>query len=196
MNTFWLKVAGAGVLAVVVLIVAGQFTGGDKKEAAQEEPVGSGAANVYEQDERDHERLNAPIQVATPETPPAQAEATTDPSPLPEFAKLTMEQQVAAERLWEMTETEFKIGRKPMMSFGNCVKHARQIIEQFANLVCTPHVWPLVLRNAEPHSGKDVLNQNLFTLSPQAGEYQFVEYFRGDFTNFRDFICFWQGSPQ
>lgn len=131
MNTFWLKVAGAGVLAVVVLIVAGQFTGGDKKEAAQEEPVGSGAANVYEQDERDHERLNAPIQVATPETPPAQAEATTDPSPLPEFAKLTMEQQVAAERLWEMTETEFKIGRKPMMSFGNCVKHARQIIEQF-----------------------------------------------------------------
>jgi hypothetical protein len=134
MNTFWLKVAGVVVLAVVVLIVAGQFTGGDREEDVQEESTQSGSANVYEQDEKDHERLNAPIQMVPGETPSAQTAATTEPAqplPTPEFAKLTVEQQVAAERLWEMAETSFKIGRKPMMTFGNCVKYSRQIIQQF-----------------------------------------------------------------
>ncbi len=138
MNTFWLKVAGVGILAVAILIVAVQFTGGDREEAVQEESARSGSANVYEQDEKDHERLNAPIQVVPNETPPVQAAETAEPAqsvpvpvPVPEFAKLTVEQQVAAERLWEMAETAFKIGRKPMMTFGNCVKYSRQIIEQF-----------------------------------------------------------------
>ena len=138
MNTFWLKVAGVGGLALVALIVAGQFTGGDKEKAVQEESTRSGSATVYEQDEKDHERLNAPIQVVPDEAPPVQAEAAMEPVqsvpapvPAPEFAKLTAEQQVAAERLWEMAETSFKIGRKPMMTFGNCVKYSRQIIEQF-----------------------------------------------------------------
>jgi hypothetical protein len=138
MNTFWLKVAGVGVLAVVVLIVAGQFTGGDKEEVAQEESTRSGSANVYEQDEKDHERLNAPVQVVPDGTPSAQpaltmeaVQSVPEPVPAPEFAKFTVEQQVAAERLWEMAEASFKIGRKPMMTFGNCVKYSRQIIQQF-----------------------------------------------------------------
>jgi len=134
MNTFWLKVAGVGVLAVVVLIVAGQFTGKDAKESVETTPqdsTRSPSANVYEQDDKDHERLNAPIQVATPDAPPAQVEATMESAPLPGFAKLTTEQQVEAERLWVMAEAAFKMGRKPMMTFGSCVKYARQIIEQF-----------------------------------------------------------------
>ena len=138
MNTFWLKVAGVGVLAVVVLIVAGQFADGDKKETVQEEPVLSGSANVYEQDEKDHERLNAPIEVVSNEAAPAQVETTVEPVPsvpdpirAPQFANLTPDQQVAADGLWQMAETQFKIGRKPMMTFGLCVKHSRQIIQQF-----------------------------------------------------------------
>jgi len=138
MNTFWLKVAGVGVLAVVVLIVAGQFTGGDKQEAVPDESARSGSANVYEQDEKDHERLNAPIEVVPNETAPVQAEAIVEPVqsvpepiPVPEFANLTTDQQVAADKLWQMAETQFKLGRKPMMTFGLCVKYSRQIIQQF-----------------------------------------------------------------
>lgn len=133
MNTFWLKVAGVGVLAVVVLVVAGQFAGGDKKATVQEENLPSGSVNVYEQDEKDHERLNAPIEVA-----PVQVVATVDevqpeptPQPLPQFVKLSIDQQVAADDLWTMAEQSFKIGRKPMMTFGQCVKYCRQIIQQF-----------------------------------------------------------------
>ncbi len=134
MNTFWLKVVGVGGLALAVLIVAGQFTGGGKEIAVQEEST-RGSENVYEQDERDHERLNAPIQ-EVPDASPLRAEGTLEPvqsvpASAPEFAKLTTEQQVVAERLWERAEASFKIGRKPMMTFGNCVKYARQIIEQF-----------------------------------------------------------------
>ncbi|MCP4455976.1 MAG: hypothetical protein GY809_31345 [Planctomycetes bacterium] len=138
MNTFWLKVAGVGVLAVVALIVVVQFTGEDKEEVVQDENAQSGSANVYEQDAKDHERFNAPIQVVPDERAPVQVETAVapvtqvpEPVAVPEFAKLTAEQQVAAERLWEMAETSFKIGRKPMMTFGNCVKYSRQIIEQF-----------------------------------------------------------------
>jgi predicted pyridoxine 5'-phosphate oxidase superfamily flavin-nucleotide-binding protein len=138
MNTFWLKVAGVGVLAVVVLIVAGQFPGGDKKETIQEENTQSGSVNVYEQDAKDHERLNASIEVVPGETAPVQVETTAEPAAavpdpvrVPEFAKLTPDQQVAADGLWQMAETQFKIGRKPMMTFGLCVKHSRQIIQQF-----------------------------------------------------------------
>ena len=64
MNTFWLKIAGVGILAVVVLIVAGQFIGGD--DAVRDEPVQSDSSrspssDVYEQDAKDHERLTAPV---------------------------------------------------------------------------------------------------------------------------------------
>ncbi len=138
MNTFWLKVAGAGGLAVVVLIVAGQFLGGGKKEAVQEENPQPGSANVYEQDAKDHERLNAPIEVVPDETAPVQVETAVEPAPpvpepvpVPEFSKLTPDQQVAADGLWQMAETQFKIGRKPMMTFGLCVKYSRQIIQKF-----------------------------------------------------------------
>lgn len=138
MNTFWLKIAGVGIVVLVVLIVAGQFVGGDDDgatESAQNDSDRSPSANVYEQDAKDHERLTAPVELSTPQTLPDPAETTVEstPAPLPEFAKLTTEQQVAAERLWEMTEAAFKIGRKPMMTFGNCVKYARQIIEEFPN---------------------------------------------------------------
>ena len=136
MNTFWLKIAGVGIVAIVVLIVAAQFTGRDddqREETVQRDSDRSPSANVYEQDDKDHERLNAPVELALPQVSPEPAGGTVEPAPVsvPEFAKLTTEQQVAAERLWEMTEAAFKIGRKPMMSFGNCVKYARQIIEQF-----------------------------------------------------------------
>lgn len=138
MNTFWLKVAGVGVLAVVVLIVAGQFKGGDEKEGVREESPRSGSANVYEQDAKDHERLNAPIEAVPNETAPVQSEAIVEPVqpapgpiPAPEFAKLTPDQEVAADGLWQMAETQFKMGRKPMMTFGLCVKYSRQIIQQF-----------------------------------------------------------------
>jgi type IV secretory pathway VirB10-like protein len=134
MNTFWLKVAGVGVLAVAVLIVAGQFTGGDEKPATREASQSSSSADVYEQDAKDHERLNAPIQAASEETQPDDAPAEPEQPesvPVPPFAQLTPDQQVAADNLWQMAETQFKIGRKPMMTFGQSVQYCRQIIEQF-----------------------------------------------------------------
>lgn len=136
MNTFWLKVVGIGVLAVVVLIVAGQFAGGDKEETSPETPARSASANVYEQDAKDHERLNAPIEMVAPEAQPAEVEVTAkpvQPAPMPilAFAKLSTDQQVAADGLWQMAEQSFKIGRKPMMTFGNCVRYCQQIIQQF-----------------------------------------------------------------
>lgn len=140
MNTFWLKVAGIGIVAVVVLIVAGQFMGGDKPESTLEDAASTQntSANVYEQDQKDHERLNAPIQAAVASAPATMNQVDTgvlepEPAtdPLPAFVTLNTEQQVEAEKLWEMAETSFKIGRKPMMTFGNCVNYCRELINRF-----------------------------------------------------------------
>ncbi len=142
MNTFWLKVAGVGVLVVAVLIVGSKFMGGEKtdKPVQEETSTRAASANVYEQDARDHELLNAPIQLAPNEVPPIEADVNNESVqqepvsiPLPEFAKLNEAQLVEVEKLWELAETSFKIGRKPMVTFGNCVRYARQIIQGFPN---------------------------------------------------------------
>ena len=140
MNTFWLKVAGAAVGVVVVIILIGTFTGGDKKPAQPQEPE----KGFYDMVKRDREVLSAVPQSAEP-APTAQQNATVQnqaaqqtnvrptvpPKPPveqePEFRKLRFEEEVEAQKLMEWVITQRSMGRLPVMGYGEMVRKCREI---------------------------------------------------------------------
>ena len=148
MNTFWLKIAGIAVVVVIVLAVAGRFTGGDDKTASSTPPAAKSktVTSVYDKFDEDEKRLNAPIQ-AKPESnevETAQAPAETNTAPVastpvveaeapkaPTFVKLTEAQRVDADRIWQMVVTERKMGRLPIMTFGHTVTYCRMLLERY-----------------------------------------------------------------
>lgn len=153
MNTFWLKIAGAAVAVVVVVVLIGTLT--SEKEPQSQEPE----KGYWDQVKEDRERLTAepqpkgpaqagpaaqqntidqtqqrttqnqvPQQTNAPQTTP------TDPpqQPTPQFKKLSFEQEVEAQRLWEWVVNQRSMGRLPVMGYGQMVKTCRDI----------KHRWP------------------------------------------------------
>jgi len=158
MNTFWLKVAGAAVVAVLVLVVVGTFWPGGSEPPRPAEPE----KTVYDQWAEDDKRLNAEPQYTQPPVPqgatdqgpqgpgaqskPAQqpgsslTAGTQPPSgpqgdstqpPMPQFKKLSPEEELEAQKLWQWVVTQRKMGRLPVMGYGQMVKACRQIIQRW-----------------------------------------------------------------
>lgn len=146
MNTFWLKIAGVAVVVVAAMILVGQFTGDG--ESKPEEPL-KGITDQWAEDSR---RLNAepqfrepPVQQATTQTPASAPAVTVTPvnttvtvqqaQPVevlkPEFEKLSMEDDFQAQKLWAWVENQRKMGRLPVMTFGQMVKTCREIISRW-----------------------------------------------------------------
>ena len=133
MNTFWLKIAGVVVLVVVVIVVIATFTGkGEPKKPLK---------TVYDQWDEDEKKLTAEPQL---KEPPAQQQSTQQPTrqkvvkpaePVaePEFKKLSPEEQVEAERLWQWALNQRKMGRLPGVKLGykNMVDTCREIIKMW-----------------------------------------------------------------
>ena len=138
MNTFWLKIAGLAVVIVGAIILTGVLT--SEPDPEPKEPVKL-LDDVWEDDEK---RLNAepqfreppaptapvppPTQAVTPETsspvPPAQP-------PVPQFEQLSMEDDIEAQRRWIWVENQRKMGRLPVMGYGQMVKTCREIIQRW-----------------------------------------------------------------
>lgn len=149
MNTFWLKIAGLAVVVVGAIVLVGVLTSGPDPEP--KEPVKL-LDEVWEDDEK---RLNAepqfrepsastapvppPTQAVPPETtspvPPAQplpAQPTVPAQPpVPQFEQLSMEDEFEAQKLWIWVENQRKMGRLPVMGYGQMVKTCRQIIQRW-----------------------------------------------------------------
>jgi type IV secretory pathway VirB10-like protein len=150
MNTLWLKIAGIAVVVLVVIIVAANFMGGERSTPPPPPP--SETKTIYDQFKEDDKRLNAPI--PSPNQAPAQAQAQTPqeastPEPAagqavaqapvtaaePErplkFRPLEEEQQIRAEQIWQMVTTSRKMGRLPVIPYGDMVRYCRQILREF-----------------------------------------------------------------
>ncbi len=140
MNTFWLKVAGIAVGVVVVIILIGTFTGGDKKPAQPQEPE-KGFSDMVK---RDRETLSAVPESTEPGAAAQQNTAAQDQAaqqtnvppqvveePLPEFRNLEMEEDIEAQRLMEWVINQRSMGRLPVMGYGEMVRKCREIKQRW-----------------------------------------------------------------
>jgi hypothetical protein len=137
MNTFWLKIAGFAVLVVGVIVLIGILTSGTKEPEK----------TIYDQWEQDDKELLAEPEYKEPAAPasPVQQPAPTQqvPSssqvapaqpaeqPKPQFKELEMEDDIEAQKLWIWVENQRKMGRLPVMGYGQMVKSCRDIIQRW-----------------------------------------------------------------
>ena len=143
MNTIWLKLAGIALAVVVVLVVIGRFRSGESTPAPAPQSQSEQAdkpKTIYDSFERDRKEfaVQTPQEDQTePGPPPAQEaqkpaeEPVTQAPPQPVFEKLSIEQEVEAQRLHEMAVMERKQSRLPMMTPKRMVDYCREIIRRW-----------------------------------------------------------------
>jgi hypothetical protein len=154
-DSIWVKIAGAAVVAVVVIVVLGRF-GGDKPEPAPVEKD----KTFYDMADRDKQFAEAPkpaepapepvqqpaaeAQAQTPAEPPAQQPAQptaqvpgvvlpssiTQPTTL-HFKPLDETEDIEAQQLLPWAATGRSLGRLPMLQYGPMVKACRDILERW-----------------------------------------------------------------
>ncbi len=127
MNTFWLKIVIFAVI-VVGLVVLVKTLSPKIEEAMDFDKQSEQLARAQE------EKLQA--ELAEAEAKAKQARAA-QPAALPRASQPISDeidqlgQNIQAQRLYQMAEAEFRIARKPLMSFKRCVDYCRQIINKF-----------------------------------------------------------------
>ena len=142
MNTFWLKIAGLAVVAAVVIIIIGGLFSGNK--APPSEPrVADKPKTVYDSFERDDKKFAVKPEPEEPneqaaaasqpevQQPTTQPATATQPQPQPKFRKLTIEEEVEAQKLFEMAKAQRKMGRLPIMGYKLMVDYCREIIRRW-----------------------------------------------------------------
>jgi len=149
MNTIWLKMAAVAVAIVVVLILGSRFLA-DKPESGPSpaaRQTTDGAKTVYDSFERDDQEFgvdgqSAEEQAAEETTPPTaqttepQESASAEQAPAaqasePTFEKLSIEEEVQAQKLHSMALEERKRSRLPMMTPKLMVDYCREIIQKW-----------------------------------------------------------------
>ena len=155
MNTFWLKIAGLAVVVVGLIIVVKTLS--PKVEEALD------FEKMYEETEELVEAQEAKLQaeLAEAEAKAKQAKAkhgeTEQPSvhprpPRPESDEIEeLQQNIQAQKLYQMAETEFKIARRPLMSFKRCVDYCRELIERYPDSPEAAKARVLLRRIPERH---------------------------------------------
>ena len=126
MNTFWLKIAGIAILVVVIIVAISSFTGEDKPKPPQR--------TIYDQWEEDEGKLTAEPQFKEPPAPqPIASDRTAEPEepPKPQFEKLSTEEDIEAQRLWQWVLNQRKMGRLPIMGYKQMVDTCREIIRRW-----------------------------------------------------------------
>jgi hypothetical protein len=134
MDTFWLKIVGFAVLVVVAIVLIGFLISGTKEPEK----------TIYDQWEQDDKELLAEPQFKEPPAPPlpvqqpaptpsAQPSSQVTPAeqPKPQFKELELEDEIEAQKLWIWVENQRKMGRLPVMGYGQMVKGCRDIIRRW-----------------------------------------------------------------
>ncbi len=157
MNTIWLKIAGVAVVAVVVIVVLGRFSGNkpeSEPRAPQTESKPAQKNKTFDQMvERDKQLGEAP-KPAEPQPAPVQPPAPQPAPPMPPttaqlaaqgiflpsaitqkmtlfFKPLSEEDEIAAQQIMPYATAGRSIGRLPVMQYGLMVKACRQILERW-----------------------------------------------------------------
>jgi hypothetical protein len=147
MNTFWLKIAGGVVVALVVLIVVAKFFSpepGRNDSAAepvvQEEPQEKTFADQVEEDKQN---FSVPPHAAEPAsvastTPAASPQSAPVPTPQPRiiFVKPLNEfEELEAQRQLEAAVPGFSIGRLPMTGYNLAVDTCKRTISRWPDSI-------------------------------------------------------------
>ncbi|MFH1716474.1 MAG: hypothetical protein ABIF19_03920 [Planctomycetota bacterium] len=142
MNTFWLKIAGVLVLGVGAVVMISVLTSGTDSQPPEPKEAAQKQKTVYDTWDEDDKRLmaepqlkeppapNAPAQQPPASQPTAQQTAPAQPA-MPQFKELSEEQDIEAQRLWMWVENQRKMGRLPVVSYGQMVKTSREIIQRW-----------------------------------------------------------------
>jgi len=128
MNTFWLKVAGVVVLTAGLVILVNVFL--PFKSEPKPKPK-----TFYDLIESDDQRLRAEPQVKEPDEVTESAEEQEAAPAKPEFKELSTEDEVQAEKLFEMALAQRKMGRLPGMSYKLMVDYCREMIQRWPESV-------------------------------------------------------------
>ena len=136
MNTFWLKIAGLAVVVLGLIIIVNVFLSSETETTPKPE-----SKTIYDQWEQDDEELRAepqyrePPKTRPPEQPPNQRQTVQQPKPVeppkPQFKKLSLEDEIQAQKLFEMAVTQRKMGRLPVMGYKQMVDYCRKIIRRW-----------------------------------------------------------------
>jgi type IV secretory pathway VirB10-like protein len=138
MNTIWLKIVGLVVLIVAVIVLISFFTSGTDSGPNEPKETEQPAKNIYEQWDKDDKELLAEPQYKEPPAPnqpvqPSNQVAPAQPveQPKPQFKELDPEDEIEAQKLWIWVENQRKMGRLPVMGYGQMVKGCRDIIQRW-----------------------------------------------------------------
>jgi len=101
---------------------------------------------IYDQWEQDDKELLAEPEYKEPPAPAPLPKPAPSPSPQsssqvvpaqpaeqpkPQFKELEMEDEIEAQKLWTWVENQRKMGRLPVMGYGQMVKGCRDIIQRW-----------------------------------------------------------------
>ena len=147
MDSIWLKIAAVAVVLVVALIVGSNFMSSDEPGGAPQNDSGEAdkPKTVYDSFERDDKEFGVdaqateePAEAAPPVAtePPAQEVATPQAAPptapaQPTFEKLSIEDDIQAQRVHSMALQERKRSRLPMMTPKLMADYCRQLIQKW-----------------------------------------------------------------
>jgi hypothetical protein len=139
MNTFWLKIAGAVVAVVVLMVAIKSFISSETEPKPKPDTV----QDMWEKDDKrlradpePKESPNEPNASDVTETTVATANkgsentVTTKPPKL-EFRELSQIEKIEAEKLLNVAITHRKMGRLQGIGLSTMVQTCRQIIEKF-----------------------------------------------------------------
>ncbi|MHC4646807.1 MAG: hypothetical protein ACYTBJ_15015 [Planctomycetota bacterium] len=141
MNTFWLKVAGGAVVVVVLIILVGVSSSSKPEPEPEPEPK-KPEKTFYDVAKHDRQRFLTNPQAANS----VEAQAVVDankPLSLPKvpqrpsrtvvlyFSELSELESIEAERLLNVAQTGFSVGRLPATGYNLAVQTCRQIIQRW-----------------------------------------------------------------
>jgi type IV secretory pathway VirB10-like protein len=137
----WFKIAIVIAVVVVLIVLVGKFLPSGPKSPPQPEKT------FYDVAKEDDKRLRAepnikdvtaskpPVASGVERPAPVQPAQRNETQPVAEaklkFKELSEDEQVGAEELFEMAITSRKMGRLPMITYGQMVNYCRQIIQRF-----------------------------------------------------------------
>lgn len=132
MNTFWLKIAALVIIIIIGVVLLANFLSSGIEEATDFERVeklveAQEARFQAELAEAELKAKQAKAKGADVKQPAAQPEP-----PQPQIEEIEeLQQNLQAQKLYQWAETEFRIARKPLMSYKRCVDFCREIIQRW-----------------------------------------------------------------
>ena len=135
MNTFWLKIAALVIIIIIGVVLLANFLSSGIEEATDFERVeklveaqeARFQAELAEAELKAKQAKQAKAKGADVKQPAAQPEP-----PQPQIEEIEeLQQNLQAQKLYQWAETEFRIARKPLMSYKRCVDFCREIIQRW-----------------------------------------------------------------